>query len=95
MPRVKFKILGSLHPATGRQLEFDLPAKTTVGQMLAKIIGQGFMQSLGSLEQKREIDSRLYIFINGQEIRHLNGFDTVLGEGDEIFLVPGDIAGGC
>jgi len=30
----------------------------------------------------------LAVFINGEHIRYRNGWDTVLDEGDEVYIVP-------
>lgn len=44
-------------------------------------------------EENGEIKRFINIFVNGEEIRSLQGEDTELGEGDEVSIIPA-MAGG-
>ena len=51
----------------------------------------GFNERL--LEEDGSLRRFVNIFVNGEDIRFLNGLDTSVGEGDEISIVPA-VAGG-
>ncbi|MEM4417278.1 MAG: ubiquitin-like small modifier protein 1 [Nitrososphaerota archaeon] len=40
------------------------------------------------------VRSFVNVFVNDEDIRHLQGQETVLKEGDTIYIIP-SIAGGC
>ena len=45
------------------------------------------------LDEDGELRRFVNLFVNGEDIRFLEGLQTVLGEGDEISIVPA-VAGG-
>ena len=51
----------------------------------------GFNERL--LEEDGSLPRFVNIFVNGEDIRFLNGLDTSVGDGDEISIVPA-VAGG-
>ena len=39
-------------------------------------------------DRNGKLRESLSVFVNGENIRYRNGWDTVLDEGDEIYIVP-------
>ena len=75
----------------GREKLFDqfaADSRPTVRQAIETVaishpqIYQRLCDGSGSLR------ASLAVFINGEHIRYRNGWDTVLDEGDEIYIVP-------
>jgi molybdopterin synthase sulfur carrier subunit len=79
---------------TGDQAVLALEA-TSIGQLLATLretysgLGEKLFRTSSALELNRFIN----IYVNGEDIRFLDGFTTLLKDGDEVSLVPA-IAGG-
>ncbi len=45
-------------------------------------------------DERGQIRSYIRVFVNETDIRHLDGDSTLLGERDDVFIIPA-IAGGC
>ncbi|MBX6754710.1 ubiquitin-like small modifier protein 1 [Thermorudis peleae] len=89
---VKVMIPAPLRQFTGGQSSVDVQA-TTVGDALAAL-DQHFP---GLRDRLVEPDGRLRrfvsVFVNGKDVRTLQGLETPLQEGDEVGIVPA-MAGG-
>lgn len=68
-------------------------AEGTVGELFAQLDARypGFLD--GVIEEG-ELRPRLYVFVNGREIRSDRGLQTPVGVGDEVHLLP-SIRGGA
>ncbi len=44
--------------------------------------------------EEGEMRSYVNLFLNDEDIRHLQGVDTPVGDGDKLMIIP-SIAGGC
>jgi adenylyltransferase/sulfurtransferase len=44
--------------------------------------------------EEGELRSYVNLFLNDEDIRHLEGVDTPVGESDKLMIIP-SIAGGC
>ena len=66
----------------------------TVGELLRELIGRH--PSLG--EQLLTADGDLHrfvnVYLNGQDVRYLDGLDTPVGERGSVIILPA-MAGGC
>ena len=73
--------------------QFSDAAKVSVRQVVNSIkIGHPQIYQR-CCDEDGDLRETLAIFINGDHIRYRNGLDTVVEEGDEIYIVP-LIAGG-
>ena len=83
--------LGLVRNVIGRnQEDLDVLAGTTVGQLLGRLIeehGPPFKQSV--LKQSGELRAMAQVCVNDRDIDELQGFDTRLGEGEQISIVVG------
>lgn len=73
-----------------RVQEVSLPEGSNIQDLLDSL-EEKFGQSLTEIlymKDKRELISELNLMINGKNILFLNGLETVLQDGDELFLLP-------
>jgi len=77
--------------AEGR--EYVVVSASTVGEALQRLVERfsGLRRHLYS--DSGQLRSFVNVFVNEEDIRHLNGEDTPLKEGDTIYIIPA-IAGG-
>jgi molybdopterin converting factor small subunit len=83
--------LGLVRNVIGRSEEaLDVLAGTTVGQLLRLLIeehGPPLQQSV--LKQNGELRAMAQLCVDDRDIDELNGFDTRLGEGEQVSIVVG------
>jgi MoaD family protein len=95
MVRINVKFSAMIKEATNTDEETIEIDGEKVGELLAALV-----QRYGVQFRKRIIDEAtgkprrfINIFVNGRDIRNLQGLDTRLTEGDEVRLIP-TVAGG-
>jgi sulfur-carrier protein len=73
-----------------REIEMDLPQGATVKSLLARMVEKWGDQLSPHLFQPGSdlLFPYIRILVNGQAIQFLKGVETVLGEGDEVLLLP-------
>ena len=90
MPTIHLPAALSGHAAGRRRVEV---AGTTVGKVLAALaqvhpgVGQRVLDDRGVL--RRHVN----VFINGESIRYLDGSETPVADGDEVWILPA-VSGG-
>ena len=86
------KIPTQLRTVTGGESETEIPEATTVGEVL-----DGLYDRYDGLRDRIAEDGGLRRFVNvyveGEDIRFLDGLDTVVEDGDEVTILPA-VAGG-
>lgn len=67
---------------------------SSIGEMIAKADNQfpGFQERL--MDEAGDMRYFINIYLNGEDVRFLQGLDTPTKAGDEISIVPA-VAGGC
>jgi sulfur-carrier protein len=91
MPTVHLPSALSGHAAGQRRVQV---AGATVGNVLAALgrthpgVGQRVLDDRGVL--RRHVN----VFVNGESIRYLDGVETPVGDGDEVWILPA-VSGGC
>jgi len=91
MPTVHLPSALSGHAAGQRRVQV---AGATVGNVLAALgrthpgVGQRVLDDRGVL--RRHVN----VFVNGESIRYLDGIETPVGDGDEVWILPA-VSGGC
>ena len=94
MMKITIKFYGIAYDKTGnREWRQELDEKTTIKLLLEKIVTK--YPALGELvygRDKKMLDY-LAISVNNRDILGLNGFNTVLHDGDMVFIMP-PIGGG-
>ena len=77
---------------TGHQSEITLEGET-VGAVL-KLLSEEYPDTRKALfDEQNELRAFINVFVNDENIRDLEGFDSALKDGDELILIPA-IAGG-
>ena len=90
---VKVLIPSTLRTLTDNETTIQLDAEGTVGEVLTQLdtkypgIGERLRDDSG------EIRRFVNIYVNGDDVRFLDGLGTALKDGDEVSIVPA-VAGG-
>jgi MoaD family protein len=71
----------------------EVEAKT-VGEALQSLAARFTALRKQLFTETGGVRSFVNVFVNDEDIRHLQGQETVLREGDTIYIIP-SIAGGC
>lgn len=84
-------------PTPLRNLTGDIDKVTADGDTLAEIVEQLEQTYPGMRERMCEEDGELRrfvnVYVNGEDVRFMDGIKTALSDGDEISIVPA-VAGG-
>jgi molybdopterin synthase sulfur carrier subunit len=90
---VTVKIPTQLRTVTGGEAETDVEEAGTVGEVL-----DGLYERFAGLRERIAEDGDLRRFVNvyveGEDIRFLDGLDTAVEDGDEVTILPA-VAGGA
>ncbi len=76
----------------GSKQQVEIKAET-VAQALAKLLGENKKLAMHIVDEQGNLRNFVNIFVNNEDIRHLNGEETKVKEADTIRIVPA-IAGG-
>lgn len=89
---VQVRIPSPLRHLTGNQARVEAAGRT-IGEVLADLERQfpGIRQSI--YDEEGALRSFVNIYLNQEDIRHLQGEATAVKEGDEVSIMPA-IAGG-
>jgi MoaD family protein len=87
---IKIKFVGALRHISGKN-QFTLPFQ--VGIAVKDVVMQlgtqiPTLQHTFCSQELNDARSNSLILVNGKEISVLNGYDTVLCDGDEVVFVP-------
>ena len=89
---VTVKIPTQLRAVTGGEAETEVEDAGTVGEVL-----DGLYERYDGLRERIAVDGDLRRFVNvyvqGEDIRFLEGLDTPVDDGDEVTILPA-VAGG-
>lgn len=70
----------------------DVPAETGPGQpvrdLVDEIVTRWPQMRPEMVNEQGELLNRIHIFVNGRNIRHLSGMDTVIPEGANVDIFP-------
>ncbi len=92
---MKVKLFATLRLLVGeREVEVSAGPGDSVRKVLTELVDkypalrQEIFQDDGSLQE------RVHVFLNGRDVRYLDGLDTVVQEGDELRIFP-PVGGGA
>jgi molybdopterin synthase sulfur carrier subunit len=90
---VKVKIPTPLRALTGNQDMVTADGATTLGAAIVALesLYPGLRERL--LDDTGELRRFVNVYVNGEDVRFLDGLDTALKPGDEVSIVPA-VAGG-
>lgn len=93
MPNVKVLIPTPLRKLTGDQETVDAEADT-IGSLMAALDAQHPGIGGRLLDDQGNLRRFVNLYVNGEDVRFLQGKDTALKQDDEVSIVPA-IAGGA
>ena len=97
MPRVTIRLVGTLRSLLSRDsLEVEIVRKVSFREVLELAenqIGQDLKPYIAD-SKTGEILPWVLIFVDGENLRHLEGWETPLPGGNEIVILRGDMVGG-
>ena len=73
-----------------RQVEFSIPEQSRLSDLIS-IMAETWGEALSCQlfePGTQNLDSHLRLMVNGRDVVFLDGLDTVLQDGDEIYLLP-------
>ena len=73
--------------------QYPRTMKVTVAQALTSMKRHNAHIYDSWCDNQGRIQNSLLVFVNNENIRYLNGLNTILNDGDDIFIIP-FIAGG-
>ena len=72
----------------------EIPVDTgSVAAALDKLIAEYPALSTHLFTEEGELRAFVNLFLNDEDVRHINGIETTLGEDDQLMIIP-SIAGG-
>ena len=86
------RIPSVLRPAVGGQKELDVDG-STVGEVIDALIGRFPSLRDQLLTGEGELNRFVNVYVNGQDVRYLDGLGTKVEARDEVRLLPA-MAGG-
>jgi molybdopterin synthase sulfur carrier subunit len=94
--KVKVHSILTLQEVIGqREVELDLPQGTALKELLSHMVGV-WGERLSERIFKagtEELLPRIRVMVNGRDMQFLRGLETVLQDGDEVYLFP-PVSGG-
>jgi molybdopterin synthase sulfur carrier subunit len=86
------KIPSVLRPAVGGARELDIDG-ATIGELIARLTEQHPSLRQQLLSDDGGLNRFVNVYVNGQDVRYLQGLDTPVEDRDEVRLLPA-MAGG-
>jgi len=97
MPKVTILLIGTLRSLLSRDsIEVEIIREVSfreVWELAAKQIGQDLKPYITD-PKTGEILPWVAIFVDGENLRHLQGWETPLPGGNKVVILRGDMAGG-
>jgi len=92
---MKIKLYANLRPLVGNQtsVEVDAGPGDTIRQMVDDLL-EKYPALRDELLVDGEISPRIHIFLNGREVRYMDGLDMVIPEGADLRIFP-PVGGGA
>jgi sulfur-carrier protein len=86
------KIPSVLRPAVGGVRELEVPG-STIGELIRALTAQHPNLRQQLLAEDGGLNRFVNVYVNGQDVRYLQGLDTPVEDRDEVRLLPA-MAGG-
>lgn len=82
--KIKVKVFFTLREKLGwKEKIIEMPSGSTIKDLI-----EVFPRINNEIERYRSIGHSMIIMVNGRHIEFLNGYDTVLQDGDEVSFFP-------
>lgn len=91
---MKIKVFANFREIVGgKSVILDLTPPQRVEAILDSLVERFPPLAAELFTEQKELKPLVHVFVNGQNIAHLNGLDTEVEAGDELALFP-PVAGG-
>jgi molybdopterin synthase sulfur carrier subunit len=91
---VKIKVFANFRDICGgKWVMLNLSSSQRIENVLDQLIAQFPPMKDELFTEQKTLKPLVHVFVNGQNIVHLNGLDTIVHEDDEVALFP-PVAGG-
>ena len=91
---MQVKLYASLRQAAGtKMIEIDYHPGINVGEVLGEVTQRYPVLVKLVWKDQGELSELVHAFVNGENIRHLNGLDTGLKEEDHVDIFPPLVGG--
>ena len=88
-PVTVVRLYASLRELAGeRDIDVALPEGATIGDLLNRLVELRPNLAHRLLDADGNIPRHVNVFVNGRDIRYLNGLDTPLMANDEVTILP-------
>lgn len=92
---MKVKIYATLRPLVDAPyLELNSEPGSTIAEVLEEIVQRWPQLKPELLEGDGQLSGRIHFFVDGRDIRYLDGLDTVIPEGADLRIFP-PVGGGA
>ena len=86
---MRVRIFATLRSLVGaKEVEVDVGAGDTVRNMLEKLTAEYPALSKRVLDDEGNLQSSINVFVNGRNIKFLDGLNSPIQEGDRLALFP-------
>jgi molybdopterin converting factor small subunit len=86
--KVKVKALGRLSSSLGKEKNFELADRATIGDLLSILKEKTAVVQKEALFRFDRTEPELTVLLNGQNVQTLDGLKTLLKDGDLVLLLP-------
>ena len=91
---IQVKFYATFRNLVGGNKNLTVENVSTVSELLKKVFEQHPDLRVGLLGEDGDIRSFVAIMVNGRDIRHLDGIETRISDGDSLDIFP-PVAGGA
>jgi len=93
---MKIRLYATLRQMAGAPaVEVAASSGDTVGVAISQLVAEHPALRDYMLDDKGGLQDHIQVFLGGRHIRWLDGLDTVIAEGDELFIFPPVGGGQC
>jgi molybdopterin synthase sulfur carrier subunit len=91
---MQVKLYASLRQAAGtKMLEVEISSTTTTREILLEVTNQFPVLVKFIWKEGGDLSEHAHVFINGENVHHLNGLETILKSDDHIDIFPPVVGG--
>jgi molybdopterin synthase sulfur carrier subunit len=91
---MQVKFYASLRQAAGvKMMDVDVHPTSTMREILLEVTNRYPVLDKFIWKDNGELSEHAHIFINGENVRHLSGLDTVLKADDHVDIFPPVVGG--
>jgi sulfur-carrier protein len=93
--KVSIKFAGTLAGLTNnnKKIDYELKSPSSLDKLIDLVDQQFSGFRSGICTKQKEVADHINVYVNGDNVRHLDGLNTELKDGDAIHVIPAAAAG--